>query len=142
MLLYPTLESWDYEQNPIVTGSSKIDTLRVYKHRTGGEPTLRCADEHIDCAILVSSNPTDSTSHSKLYMVPPCLDFRLDEGHDILVFKKMLCLDYSSSLVKGSRNATLRHLNPEGGPDGWDWKTKDLKLSPNIHTGRHELRLF
>ena len=142
MLLYPTLEYWHYEQNPVVTGSSKIDTLRVYKHRTGGEPTLRCADEHIDFAILVSSNPTDSASYSKLYMVPPCLDFRLDEVHDILIFRKLLCLDYSSSLVKGSRNDILRHLSLEGEPDGWGWKTEDLEVSPNTHRGRFEFRLF
>ena len=75
-------------------------------------------------------------------MIPACLDFRVDEVHDLLIFKKMRCLDYSSSLVKGSRNDILRHLNSEGTPDGWDWKTEDLELSPNIHKGRHELRLF
>ena len=142
VLLYPKLEYWHYEQNPVFTGSSKIDSLRVYKRRTDGESTHRCADEHADFAILVSSNTTDSARYSKLYMGRPCLDFRQDDVHDLLTFKKMRCLDYSSSLVKGSTKDILRHMNSEGGPDRWDWTAEDLKLSPSIHEGRHKLHLF
>ena len=142
VLLYPRLAYWHYEQIPIVRGSLKIDTLRVYKHSTSGECTHRCADEDTNLAILVSSNSTDSTRCSKLYMGRPCLDFRLDEVQHLLIFKKMRCLDYSSSLAKGSENDALRHSNPEGRPDRWDWKSEDLELSPTIHKGRHELYSF
>ena len=142
VLLYPTLGNWHYEQNPVVTGNSKIDSLRVYKHHTGGESTHRSADEHADFAILVSSNSTDSTRYSRLYMGSSCLDLQLDEADDTLIFKKMHCLDYLSSLVRFSRKDIERHLNPEGGPDRWDWKIEDLELSPTVHEGRHELHLF
>ena len=142
VLLYPRLAYWHYEQIPVVTGILKIDTLRVYKHRTGGGCTHRCADEHTNFAILVSANSTESTRCSKLYIGRSCLDFRRDEVQHLLIFKKMRCLDYSSSLVKGSENDVLRHLNPEGGPDRWGWKTEDLELSPSVHKGRHELYLF
>ena len=142
VLLCPSLEYSHYEQNPVVTGSSIIDTIRLYKHRTGGESSHRCADEHPDFAILVSSNSTDSTRYSKLYMGQPCVDFRLDNVHDLSIFKKMRCLNYSSSLEKSSKNDILRHLNPEGGPDRLDWTIEDLELSPISHEGRHELHLF
>ena len=142
VLLYPTLEYWHYEQNPVFTGSLKIDTLRVYKHRTDGESTHKCADKHADFAILVSSNPTDSTRYSSLYMGPSCLGLRLDEAHDTLIFKKMRCLDYSSSLVRGSRRDIERHLDPEGAPDRWSWKDEDLELSPSVHKGRPKVHFF
>lgn len=99
-------------------------------------------DEHTNFAILVSSNSTDATRCSKLYMGQACLDFRLDEVQNLLIFKKMRCLNYTSSLVKGSENDVLRHLNPEGGPDSLDWKTEDLELSPTFHEGRDEFYLL
>lgn len=142
LLLYPTLEHWHYEQIPVVTGSLTIDTLRMYKHRTGGDSRHRCEGEHPDFAILVSSFVTESTRYSKLYMGQPCLDFRLDEVRDLLIFKKMRCLDYVSSLVKGSKKDVLRHLSPECGPDRWDWKIEDLELSPTVHKGKHGTRPF
>ena len=132
LLLYPTLGYLHYEQNPVVSGSSVIDTLRVYKH----------ADEQTDFAILVSSKLNDATRSSKMYMGRPYLDFRLDKVHGLLIFKEMTYLDYSSSLVKASENDLLRHLNPEGEPDRWDWKAEDLELSPNNHRGRHEFHLL
>ena len=142
VLLYPTLKNSDYEQNPVVTESSIIDTLRVYKQRTGGESAHRCADEHPDFALLVSSNAVDSTRYSKLYM-GPCLDFRLDNVHDLLILKQIRCLNYASSLEKPSKKDILRHLNAEGGPDRWDCKTEeDLELSPAHHDGKHELHFF
>ena len=141
VLLYPTLEYSHYEQNLVVTGSSTINTLRVYKHRPG-DSAHRRTDEHSDFAILVSSNSSGSTRYSKLYMGGPYLDFRLDKEHDLLIFKNMRCLNYSSSLEKSSKNDILRHLDPEGGPDRGDWKPEDLELSPTNHKGRHELHLF
>ena len=143
MLLYPTLKNSDYEQNPVVTGSSIIDTLRVYKQRTGGESAHRYADEHPDFALLVSSNATDSTRYSKLYM-GPCLDFQLDNVYNLLILKRIRCMDYASSLEKPSEKDILRHLSPEGGPDRWDCRTEpeDLELSPAQHEGKHELHFF
>ena len=135
LLLYPTLGYLHYEQNLVVSGSSVVDTLRIYKH----------ADEHTDFAILVSSKLNDATRCSKMYMGRPYLDFRLDKVHSLLIFKEMTYLDYSSSLRKGSKNDILRHLrhlNPEGGPDRWNWKSEDLELSPNDHKGRHEFHLL
>ncbi len=142
MLLYPTLEYMHYEQNPIVTRSSTIDTLRVYRYRPSGDSGPRRADEHSDFAILVSSDSTSSIRCSKLYMGQPCLDFRLDKVHDLLIFKKMHSLSYSRSLEKYSENDILRHMDPEGGSDRGDWKPEDLELSPTNHKGRHELHLF
>ena len=141
-LLYPTLEYLHYEKNPIVTRSSTIDTLRVYKYRPSGNSRHRRADEHSDFAILLSSNSTDSTRCSKLYMGQPCLDFRLDKVHNLMIFKKMHCPNYSLSLEKYSENDILRHMDPEGRPDRGDWKPEDLELSLNNHKGRHELHLF
>lgn len=133
VLLYPTLESSHYKQSSVVTGSSTIDTLRVFKHYTGGESAQKGADEWSDFAILVSSNPTNSTRSSKIYIGRPCLDFQLDKS--LLTFKKMRCLDYSSDLIKFSEKDILRHLNPEGGPDRLGWKVEDLELSTTNHKG-------
>ena len=88
---------------------------------------------------MVSPKTTDGTRCSKIYVGQPYLDFRLDNVHDVLIFKKMRCLNYSSSLVKGSEPDFLRHLDPEGGPDRLSWVAEDLELSPNTHNGRHEL---
>ena len=139
VLLYPTLESSHYEQNPVVTGSSTIETLRVYKHYTSGESAHEGADEWSDFAILVSSTSTESTRSSKIYIGRPCLDFQLDKVRSLVIFKEMRCLDYSSSLMRFSEKDILKHLNPEGGPDRLDWKSEDLELSPINHKGRHEL---
>lgn len=138
-LLFPTLEYSHYEQNQVLTGSSTVDTLRVYKHHTGGESAHKGADEWSDFAILVSSNYTDSTRCSRIYIGRSCLDFQRDKVQGLLIFKKMRCLNYLSSLEKPSEKDILRHLNPEGGPDRWDWKIEDLELSPTNHKGRHEL---
>ena len=91
---------------------------------------------------MVSSQPTDGTRCSKIYVGEPYLDFRLDKVHDVLIFKKMRCLNYTSSLDKGSEEDILRHLDPEGGPDRLSWITEDLELSPNTHKGRHEIYFF
>ena len=141
VLLHP-LGYWHYEQNPAVSGSSEISTLRVYKHPTGGDFAHKCAVGKDAFAILVSFNPTDADHYSKIYIGRPCLDFRLDKVHGLLIFKKMRCLGYSSSLVKGSENDILRHLDPEGGPDRLDWIIEDLELSPKVHKGRHGIYLF
>ena len=142
VLLYPTLESSHYEQNLVVTGSSTIDTLRVYKRYTGGESARQGVDEWSEFAILVSSDTTDSTRVSKIYIGRPCLDFQLDKERSLLIFKEMHCLNYTSSLIKSSEKDILRHLNPEGGPDRWNWIPEDLELSPTNHKGRHEVYLF
>ena len=139
VLLFPTLEYSHYEQNQVVTGSSTIDTLRVYKHHTGGKSAHKGADEWSDFAILVSSNSTNSTRCSRIYVGRSCLDFQRDKVQGLLIFKKMRCLNYISSLEKPSEKAILRHRNPEGGPDTCDWKIEDLELSPTNHKGRHEL---
>lgn len=142
VLLYPTLEHSHYEQHRVVTPKSTIDTLRVYKHRTGAESADMCLEEHPEFAILVSSNTADPTRSSKLYFDRPCLDFQLDKVQDLLIFKEMRCLHYISSLEKYSEKDILRQLDPEGGPDKWDWTTEDLELSPINHEGMHKLYLF
>ena len=79
VLPYPTLESSDYEQNLVLTGSSTIVTLRVYKHHTGGKFAYKDADEWSDFAMLASFSSAESTCYSKLYVGRCCLDFQLDK---------------------------------------------------------------
>lgn len=141
VLLYPTLEHSHYEQHPVVTPNSTIETLRVYKHRTGAKSADMCLEEHPKFAILVSSNAAESIRSSKLYFGRPNLDFQLDKVQNLLIFKEMRCLRYISSLEKYSEKDVLRHLDPEGGPEKWDWTTEDLGLSPINHEGMQTLHL-
>lgn len=135
ILLYPDLEHSHYEQNQVITPNSTIDTLRVYKHRTCADSGDTCLQGHPEFAILVSSNAADPTRSSKLYFNRSCLDFEMDKLQDLLIFKKMRCLHYISSLEKSSENDIKRQLDPEGRPDEWDWTTEDLELSPSNHEG-------
>lgn len=64
------------------------------------------------------------------------LDFQQDKVHDLFILKNMHCLKYASSVVKSSEKDLLRHLDPEGGPDGWDWMTEDLELSLIDYDGK------
>ena len=136
VLLHPTLEKSHYDQNETIIGSSRIDTLSVYNHRTGADASNLCADQHPKFAILISSSTADSSRSSKLFFDRPYLDFQLDEVNKRLILKNMRCLDYSSSFWKSSENDFLRHLDPEGRPDKWDWVTEDLELSLVNYEGR------
>lgn len=127
MLLYPTLETSHYKQHKIATGDSTKGTPRVYKHRTGAASNL-CSDQHPEFAILITTT-ADSTRSSKLYFGQPFLDFQHDKMHDLLIFKNMRCLNYTSSVGKPSKKDLLRHLDPEGGPDMLVLKTENLYLT-------------
>lgn len=142
VLLYPTLEHSHYEQHPVVTPNSTIETLRVYKHRTGANSADTCLEKkHPRFAILVSSHAAESIRSSKLYFDRPYLDLQRDKVQNLLIFKEIRCLRYMSSLEKYSEKDVLRQLDPEGGPDEWDWTTEDLGLSPINHEGMQKLHL-
>ena len=129
VLLYPTLENSHYEEHRITTGDSTIGTLRVYKRRTGAASSNLCADQNPAFAILKTFEADDCTLYSNLYFSRPCLDFQQDKKNDYFILKNMLRLSYTSSLEKPSKKDFLRHLDPEGGPDMWEWKPEHYFLT-------------
>ena len=126
VLLLPTLKHFHCEPNGVRIGRSSSDHLRVYKYRPGAVSSKSRVDQHPEFAILISSTPARS---SKIYFGQASLDFWQDEVRDQFIVKNMRCLMYTSSLERPSEEDLERHVDPEGRPDGLDWKREDLALS-------------
>ena len=92
-------------------------------------------DQHPKFAILVTYTTGDS-NHSRFYFGQPCLDFQIYRAEGRIAFTEMRCLNYTLSLQKSSKKDLVKFLDPEGGPNQWDWRTENLELHLGNHNGK------
>ena len=125
-LLYPTLEKSQFEEIPTTARNYSFESLKLYRRRADADYLRVDANNPLDFAILVTSAVVKSTRCSKVYFGHLCLDFNL--GVESVIFKRTFRLNYVSSTEKASEKDLLRHLDPEGGPEKWEFVSEDMEL--------------